>query len=261
MKELNLSKLKNADELAQMIELYRNDKITKFALEKELISSYLDVAYPLKITFCISEDHIGPSGNTFGLVSIPKVSTTSSILEICVDKEAVKNAFTPQEIVKLILVETLNAQKTMKTYSKFVLEHTGGPVSLAQAAELFLDIYKDSMEKFFEYIPEVLKDKNLPKLERIEEVMDMLEDPSQKSEEIVEKITVEGLLPRKAIDAAKELVNSFKETLRKEDIVDTSNPDVLSINPFTKHVRTFVDGTYQIPGKKIAHDYKPDTNQ
>jgi hypothetical protein len=262
MKELDLKKLQNADDLAKMIELYKNDKITKFALEKELIGSYLKVTYPLKITFCISEDHTGPSGSTFGLIAIPKISPSGTIVEICIDKDAIKNAFTPEEMVKIIFIETLNIQKTIKTHSRFMLDNAGGPISLGQAVAMFLDTHKDTLEEIMEYAPEVLKNKPIPSIEKIEELIKLLEDPAQKSEEIVEKVVVEGILPKKSIEAAKELVKSFKENLRgEENTGKVSDPDNVSINTFKTHTRTFVDGTYQIPGKKIAHDYEPDTNQ
>jgi hypothetical protein len=256
--------LKNVQEVIQLFELYRENKITKYTLERELTHVYGQVAYPATLFVEVLEETSGPSGRTFGFVSIPKISRTITTVGIYIDEDSIRNVFTPEELVKMILVEANSIQKTLKQYSKFVLDYTDSIVGLSETASLFLNMYRSMRERISEAIPGICKDKPVPRMEDIDTLIVSLNDGEQPVSEIVEKIVVDGVLPKKSIEAAKELIESLKETIRKEDTdkkFKDLDPNIPSSNIFKTYVRTFVDGTYQIPGKVISHDYEPDTNQ
>jgi hypothetical protein len=264
-----MKELKNLVALAQMIELYKSGKISELALEKELTLAFAEAVAPVDILVkIIKNDGVGTSGRTFGVTSLPETAGTKNRVTIIVDNESIKNVLSPKDVLTLIALEAKDIQNTLKEYSKFIIKHTGSEVSVLKTLELFLELRKESIERLRDNLNELyeklLENKTIVSEEDLDKELEKLESTTDRLDVVIEHLIVTDALPKLFVEKAQELARTLTGISNQEKIDDTNFKiahEEPVMNQFQQQRRALSDGTYQKPGKKIAYDYKPDTNQ
>jgi len=258
----------NAYELAQMIELYRDDKITAYSLQKELMLAAKKAVFTgASITVDIVRNDGSATNSTFGVTTIPHIGQTAS-LKILIDKNAIDNVFKPEEMVKVFVVEAMNAQKILKAYSKFSIEHSNEDITIADTLSVFLEIYAISIDAFYEKLPALAdrlkENKVYPCKDDITKALELINTGEEKIEHLMETFVVKNILPAVVIKTAKDLAIKIKKEYKNIETYNANyNDESPNLNTFEKQRKAISDGTFdeKIKGQEIDPNYKPETNQ
>jgi hypothetical protein len=257
--------LTNIKELAQYIELYKTGKITEYSLEKELGSAaqtLIRTSVPVSVKLVDNEK--SATSSTFIITSIPQVGQSSN-LTIIIDKKAVKNLLSPEEVVKVLITEVSNSQDVLKEYSRFIITKSGSDISVSDVLMTLLSIYKISLSTLYEKHEKLMnrltESKSVPSLELINSETKILADGIERLDIIMERLVVSDALPYRFIEVAKEVAQKMREDyLKDESFTARTSNDRPEYNSFFNRLQSLGDKSYKTPSKTIAHDYKPDTN-
>jgi hypothetical protein len=257
----------NAIELAQIIELYKNDKLTKYVVEKELVNAArFFIKTGVGISVKIESDEGSNTSSTYLSATMPGVMNIED-LTVLLDEDAVKNILSPEEVVKVFTTECMNNQAILKEYSRFLLSHSNEDITVIDALETFLNLYKISMNAHEEKVPEIvskLREKKMyPESDCIIKELENLNSNEEKIDIVLERLIVSDTLPTVFVKRSKEVAQKIRNHYKKIETIDVrysdENPHV---NNFQKQRIAATDGKYvNMKGKEIAHDYKPTTNQ
>jgi hypothetical protein len=188
----------NAIELAQTIELYKNDKLTKYVVEKELAAAAkLLILTDVGITVKIESDEGSNTSSTYLSATMPGVMNTTS-MTILLDEDAVRNILSPQEVVQVFTTECMNNQAILKEYSRFLLSYSNEDITVSDALETFLRLYKISVDAAEEKVPAIVKKLREKKMytttEAIVKELDCLNSGEEKLDLILERLIVSDTL-------------------------------------------------------------------
>jgi len=261
-------KIDNAYELAQMIELYKEDKITAYSLQKELMLAAKKAVFTgASIIVEIIPNAGSATNSTFGVATLPSIGQTAS-LKILIDKNAIDNIFSSEDMVKVFVVEAMNAQKILKSYSRFNIEHSNEDVTVADTLEAFLEIFAISIDAFYEKLPELAKKlkerKVYPCKEDINDAMAQIRLGEERLDQIMETLVVKNTLPTMFVKYAKELAIKIRKQYKNMETYKAAfSTDTPELNAYEKQRKAVSDGTYdeKMKGQTIDPNYIPETNQ
>jgi hypothetical protein len=260
--------LKNRDELAKLVELYKTGKITKYALEAELSKSLSEAIEPNLVSVSLITEQDGNTNSTFGATLLPEMAAGKIQMTVLIDQEMVMGLATPAEVVSLIESEVGGFQKAAKEIASFHNENKDVEVPLSKALLVFVRIFRDSIKRFSEALPQLFaklsESRTIQSVESIESEIKALETESDDTRFVVERLTISKKFPQLMAIAASKLATELsggKEKQTKIPLFYTDDAPVM--NQFYQQRRALVDGTYtdNKMSKVIAHDYKPETNQ
>jgi hypothetical protein len=257
----------NAIELAQTIELYKDDKLTKYVVEKELaIAAKLLIKTGVGITVKIESSDGSNTSSTYLSATMPSIMNVNN-LTILLDEDAVRNILSSEEIVKVFTTECMNNQAILKEYSKFLLSHSDEDITVIDALEVFLTLYKISINAHEEKIPEIvskLREKKMyPDSDAIIKELEKLNSGEEKIDITLERLIVSDVLPTSFVKRSQEVAQKIRNHYKKVETLDAIYSDEQPhVDNFQKQRVAATDGKYaNMKGKEIAHNYKPSTNQ
>ena len=240
----------NAIELAQTIELYKNDKLTKYVVEKELANAAkLLILTDVGITVKIESDEGSNTSSTYLSATMPGIMNTTS-MTILLDEDAVKNILSPEEVVQIFTTECMNNQAILKEYSRFLLGYSNEDITVSDALETFLRLYKISVAAAEEKVPVIvskLREKKMyPTTEAIVKELDCLNSGEEKLDLILERLIVSDTLPTALVKRSQEVAQKIREYYKKVETIDVKYSDE---NP---HMNNFQKATYCGNWRKIC---------
>jgi hypothetical protein len=263
-----MKELANREELVKLIELYKTSKITSFALESELGRSFTEMVEPNIIKVTVINEVEGNTNSTFGVTSIPEKTGERLSLNLLIDRDAIKNLVSASDILKLAEGELKDHQKTFKLYTKFVSDNEGNEVLLSKALVLFLEIYKNSLERFYKEIPEVAEklsnERTIQSIQSISSEMEAANEESENIRFIIERLTVSKKFPLAFVEAAKQLSKEISAKGSGDEKIPLFYTDEKPVmNQFYQQRRALSDGTYTAEkmNRIIDPNYVPPTNQ
>jgi hypothetical protein len=259
--------MQNKDSLVKLIDLYKQSKITKAAIEMELTKAIGEMTGNEVVQVKILEETDSNTNTTFGAVSMPEKIGEKLLLTVLVDKDAVSNLVSPEELLSIISEEVREHQKTLRGYSKFVKSGEENEFALADALKYFLGLYKDSLQRLADKNSEVYtKLRNSRTVQSPELIQSEIEALSNdvSVHSVSERLVLSKKMPKAFLDAANKLAKVSKNTLT--DVSQVSlfyKDDEPVMNQFYQQRRALSDGTYDIEKNKsqiIDHKYVPKTN-
>lgn len=259
-------KLTNIDELAKTIDLYKKGKITQHALESELTKTAQELTYPVSSLVKIDTTDKSRTNSTFGIVTVPFIGQYASVT-FYLDNNIILNLLSEDEVVKILAAECRNFQSALREYSKFNLTKADSDVDIRDLLLTFVAIYKNSIDSLESRAPDIFvklrERKCLPSSDSLAEVYEMIASGRGKTEDLIEKLTINYAFPKIFIEKAKEIIEQIK-TEYQQNITKYPDPsgETLKLNAFKTQRRALSDGTYSDKKSyQIPHNYKPDTNQ
>jgi hypothetical protein len=260
-----MKELHNAGELAQLIELYKVDKITEHAIEKELSMRLQELAGPVEIMVKIVEDKQSNTNVTFGVATLPEFGLDRAKVTIVVEKNTIKTLFTSQEVLLILVNEIIEVQKILKKYSEFNIKFVGTEITLDITLRFYLELYKHTLENIHSKLPEISKKirekKFMASPEEIDEEIAMIDSANERMDMIIERLKVKDHLPEVFIQAAMDLVKEIRASYSGGNGAEIIDPEKPSMNTFRGKALALSDRTYtNIKGKEISPFYKPNSN-
>lgn len=258
----------NKEELARLVELYKTGKITKYALEAELSKAFSGAMEPNMVSVSLVTEQDGNTNSTFGATLLPEETAGKIDVTLLLDQEMVVSLSTPKEVVDIVENELSGFQKVVKELNSFVREKKGSEVSLSEAVLVFLKIFRGSISRLSEGLPEVFSklssSNTIQSVESIDAEIKAIEENSDDLRFVVERLTISKKFPQAFVLAANRLANELGKGVEKSGKASLFYKDDAPVmNQFYQQRRALVDGTYtdNKMSKVISHDYKPDTNQ
>jgi hypothetical protein len=260
--------MQNKDSLVKLIDLYKQSKITKAAIEMELTKAVGEMTGNEVVQVKILEEVDSNTNTTFGAVSLPEKIGDKLLLTVLVDKDAVLNLVSPEELLSIISEEVKDHQKTLRGYSKFVKSGEENEFALADTLKYFLGLYKDSLKRVADGNSEVYtklrSNRTIQSPELIQSEIDALFN-NVDVHNVSERLVLSKKMPKAFLHAANELAKVSKNTLTDISQVSLFYKDEEPVmNQFYQQRRALSDGTYDLSknkSKKVEHDYIPKTNQ
>jgi hypothetical protein len=260
--------VKNREELAKLAELYKTGKITKYALEAELSKSFSSAMEPSMVSVSMVTEQDGNTNSTFGVTLLPEMIADKVQVTLLVDQEMVISLVKSAELISILENELSGFQKAIKELTSFHKERKGAEVSISDALLVFVRIYRDSLKRLSEGLPETFNrlfdSRTIQSVESIDSEIKALENGSDDPRFVVERLTISKKLPQLMAVAASKLAEEMGKDLGKTVKIPLFYTDDAPVmNQFYQQRRALVDGTYtdNKMSKVIAHDYKPETNQ
>jgi len=260
--------MQNKDSLVKLIDLYKQSKITKGAIEMELSKAVGAITGNEVVQVKIIDEVDSNTNTTFGTVSLPEKIGEKLLLTVLIDKDAILNLVSPEDILEMISEETKDHQKTLREYSKFLKSKEENELSLSDALIFFLGLYKQSLARLSENQKEVYtklrNNRTIQSVESIQSEIDALKNNFD-IHNVSERLTLSKKMPRIYVDSANEIAKVSGNTLTDVSAVSLFyRDDEPVMNQFYQQRRALSDGTYDLSknkSKKIEHDYIPKTNQ
>jgi len=260
-----MKELRNASELAQLIELYKVDKLSQHAIEKELSLRIQEITEPVEIMIKIVEDKQSTTNATFGVATLPEFGLERAKVTVLIEKNAIKTLFTSEEMLLILINEALELQKVLRKYSEFNLKFVGTEITLDITLRFYLDLYKQTLENIFFKLPQIgkkIKEKKfMVTPEEIQEEIELIDSSNERMDMIIERLKVKDHLPEIFIDEAIDLVSQIRASYAGGKGAEIIDPEKPSMNTFRGKALTLTDRTYtNIKGKQISPFYKPNSN-
>jgi hypothetical protein len=261
--------IKNREELVRLVELYKTGKITRYSLEAELSKSFSAAMEPNLVSVSLITEQDGNTNSVFCATLLPQQVGEKVDVTLLLDQELVISLATPAEVVSIAENELGGFQKAVKEITSFAREKKGTDVSLSQALLAHLKIYKDSISRLKDGLPEIFsklsESRSIQSPESIDSEIKALETDSDDIRFVIERLTISKKFPQLAVLAAKKLTADLSEGASKASgkVPLFYRDDAPVMNQFYQQRRALVDGTYadNKMSKVISHDYKPETNQ
>jgi hypothetical protein len=266
-----MAEIKNKETLVNIINFYKQSKITKSSAELELSKSVSEaIGQDDVVQVRIVEEKDSSTNSTFGIVSMPEKTGERVHLSLLIDKDALMNLMSPEEILALLETELEDYQKILKDYSKFLKSKGENELTVSDTLSFFLNLYKDSLERFSKAHKEVyqkLRDlSTIQSVASIESEIKAIESGNFELSTIFERLLLSKKMPQEFEKAAKSLTNISHNNLSQTSKVPLFYKDEEPVmNQFYQQRRSLSDGTFDIEKKgrstKIEHNYLPKTNQ
>lgn len=240
--------MKDMEYMIQLISLFKNGKMTQFALEQEM-ALFLGGDCEVRI----HNDPHATTVSSFGIFPLPEMHAGGLKVVYYIDKCALENFYNGEELMERLFRLSKMRQYYMKSYFKFISEHTNLAVSFCDALACLLKIYQSIITLLYKEGQDFLPDDIT-----LNNIINSCEE-GKFVDENLEKLRIDNIIPGEVIDAAKEMAHDSPDMI-KTSIIFT-NDDRASMNIFTQQRRTFCDGTYDWRHKEIPDDFKPSTNQ
>jgi hypothetical protein len=260
--------IKNKQDLAKFVELYKTGKITKYSLEAELSKAISEASEPVMISVSLVTEQDGNTNSTFGVASLPEMAGGKALNTILVDQEAVISLLRSEEVVEAVIGEASRVQSVLKDFIGFHSDRKGKETSAGQALEVLLKIYAGSLRKLSESLPEAFsrlrESRTIQSAEAIESEAAAIGSTDDELRFVVERLTISKKLPQLIVLAASKLSKELSEGSGKGAKIQLFyRDDAPVMKQFYQQRRALSDGTYtdNKMSKVIAHDYKPETNQ
>ena len=246
------------DEILSLIKFYKEDKITRHVLEKELT---LKLAGNKKIFFEIVDTRSHNTATSFVLSTLPYVDCGVIKSKFIIDANAFR-IYEAKEILKMINLELSNHTARIRKFYKFIKTANIPPIS--ESLVFFLGLYRDTLSTLktldFNIISKV---SILPRIEDIDSIIKSSNDNEISVDTLIERISIADLLPEEVISFAKKLSEDMNSDtfIRVVDSDDIN--DLPSINAYFNRIENVCTSTYGAKpvSTKIRHDYIPETNQ
>jgi hypothetical protein len=266
-----MAEIKNKETLVNIINFYKQSKITKSSAELELSKAVSEsIGQEDVVQVKIIEEKDASTNSTFGIVSMPEKTGERIHLSILIDKDALSNLMTPEEILSIMEGELENYQKILKDYSKFIKSKGETELSISDTLSFFLGLYKDSLERLSknqkELYEKLRSSLTIQSVESIDSEIKAIESGNFDLATIFERLLLSKKMPQEFEKAAKAIAsithNSISQTSKIPLFYRDEEP---VMNQFYQQRKALSDGTYDIEKKgrsqKIEHNYLPKTNQ
>ena len=234
---------------AELIKLYKQNKITEYCLCQELghlLGEYDEVK--------IHNTNTTTTTDSFGIFVIPEQKVNGVKLTYFIDKGALFNLYTPEELLERIVLIASIRQNIVSEFLKFVLGRKESVISLGAALACLLRIYQGTLS----YLKVDGKD-FLPTDTAVGRIVNELE-AGKNVDANIENLGIANILPKEAVDSAKLMVHDYPDEILTT--IKFSDEEKPSQNIFTTARRKYCDGTYEDLGHMdIPYNYKPSTNQ
>ena len=246
------------DEILSLIKFYKEDKITRHVLEKELT---LKLAGNRKLFFEIVDNKSHNTATSFILAVLPYADCGVIKSRMIIDANVFR-IYEAKEILKMINLELSNVTARMRKFYKFIKKAEVPPVS--ESLAFFLGLYKDTLIslKTLDF-NQISKASILPRTEDIDKLITAANNNTSSIESLIERVYVADILPEAIITFAKDLSKSLNDCdiIRVVDSQDVN--DLPSINAYFNRIEAVCTSTYgaRPMSTKIRHDYIPETNQ
>ncbi len=258
----------NKEELAKLVELYRTGKITKYSLEAEFSKAFSAAMEPNVVSVSLITEQDGSTNSTFGATLLPQETAGKIDVTLLLDQEMVINLARPQEVVDIVENELGGFQKAVKDLNSFIKAKKGSEVSVSEAILVLLKIFRDSISRFSNGLPELfgklIASSTIQSVDSIDSEIKAIETNSDDLRFVVERLTISKKFPQLFVLAANKLASDLGASVDKSAKIPLFyRDDVPVMNQFQQQRRALVDGTYadNKMSKVIAYDYKPETNQ
>lgn len=240
------------EQLANLVRLYKENKTTKYILEKELtvfMGNHCEVY--------IVEDSAPSTSMSYGVFVIPEQRSNGIYLMYFVDRSALFNFYSEKEFVLAMKQLKADQQKVFHEYSNFMKSTAANSVSFNEIFAEYLRLYgiiRASLQT------SGTNNDFLPSDKSITEMVVKFED-GLANEQDVENLKINDVVPFKAI----ELARKFSEKSGSDEVNVIFNKSALetpSMNLGRQEVLELVNSeTDYIGHKDIKYDYLPSTNQ
>jgi hypothetical protein len=267
----NMAEIKNKEALVNIINFYKQSKITRNSAELELSKAVSEtIGQDDVVQVKIIEEKDSSTNSTFGIVSLPEKTGERVHISILIDKDAVMNLMSPEEILALLETELDEYQTVLKDYSKFLKSKGENELSVSDTLVFFLGLYKDSLERFSKSHKEVYdRLRNLSTIQSaasIESEIKAIESGNFELSTISERLLLSKKMPHEFEKAAKALASISQNNISQTSKIPLFYRDEEPVmNQFYQQRRALSDGTFDIEKKgrssKIEHNYLPKTNQ
>ena len=246
------------NELVSLIDFYKENKITRHVLEKELT---MKLAGAKKLFFEIVATNGINSATSFVIATLPYEDCGVIKGKILIDSAAFE-IYESKELLKMINLELSYYTQRIARFHKLIKKNDVPPVS--ESLVFFLSLYKDTLTTLKSLDFNKLSKANvLPSENTINDIIKSIENNEYSLHEIIEKISVEKIVPKEMVKAAEELSEHLNSSVVIR-VVDTDDfNDLPSINTYHNRIAAVCTSTYGAEplSVQIKHDYVPSTNQ
>jgi hypothetical protein len=252
------------EEMKRLLSMYREGKITKFALEKELNTDVYGMAIPSQVNIEFDLGHVGSSGSTYLMAVKPYFSPRSGAT-IIVDNNAL-SIFTDAEIIDGIVAIIHSLPNVMSIF--YNMSNDGDTVF--KALEGYIRLFKSSLETAMAQIQDPERKKALSQAvmsdKDFEDLLAEAKGETLPIGDFKEKLMLLGTFPTQLVKEAEDLaMRRHRESVTEihDDFLRDDDPNIPTANKYHDHRKKYVDGTYDHDklNKEIPFDYKPSTNQ
>lgn len=235
--------------IAEMISLYKENKITKYVLEREL-SHLLGDDWEVRIT----SNAKATTTTTYGIFPMPEKRLNGLHVVCFIDECALESFYSAEELVERLQLIAPMKQTFIKSFFKLLVNHKNSALMFSDVIACFLRIYQSCIQ----YLSVPGKD-FIPSNSTILELISSFENDEEVRKNI-ERLTINNIIPKDVIAAAETLVHD-SAGISDEPTIAISDIPLPSVNLGRQEIRTFCDGTYELGHKDIPWDYTPSTNQ
>lgn len=233
-----------------LVKLYKEGKITEYVFQQEM-SNFMGSMSEVKV---YSESKAN-TVSTFGIFIIPEIHINGIKIVYLVDKNAIFNLYTEQELIERLDLIRTKKQVVIREIFTFNKTHETSFVSLGEAVACYLRIYEIALP--------MLRKANSDFIPTEKEIDDAILNLSSGNsvEEIIESLSLKNILTAPVIAAAKGLAH-LPEGLSASSSVKFGDPSSIpTMNLGQQEIRSLCDGTFSREHKEIKFDYLPNTNQ
>lgn len=231
-----------------VIEMFKKGKTTKYILEKEL-GNFLG----LNIFVRLSED-CKNNNQSFILFAIPEYKTEGFVLTYVLDKNALMNLLSTDELVDILDALKRKTQKIYKMFFTSVVENTNRDISRNNELGFLLNLYTQYSDVF-----EVSGKNITPDIDEILKLADVF-NTEKGTDEDIENAIVKGILCQDIIEFAERCVRVGKDEV------------IIKLTDYHSEIPTFNLGYQELydnctstfgvrDHKEIPYNYLPSTNQ
>lgn len=241
---------KDKEYLVQIINLYKNGKITRYSVEQELtlfVGSNSEVK--------IHDEKRSSTGTTFGIFPLPEVTSSGMKLFYYIDEIAIMNLYTPYELVERLEAIAIEKTALMRSVWSFVNEHRNGAVTRSSAIGCILAVYQSII-----HILEVHGKDFIPDEAKIATYVVKAQDGLFENSDL-ETLMVENIFPAEVLNTIEKMIHDSPFDEKDGFVTANTVGNIPSENLWKQNVRPFCDGTYDKPHKDIPWNYTPTTNQ
>jgi hypothetical protein len=237
------------EELSEMVDMYKEGKITKFSMESEL-SKFLDL---VTYSSVMLEANASGNDNATYIGGIMPESINGDIkVTFVLDDHLLKTMMTGDDVAAVLSGFKTVYQKAVMLLNQFLLDKKDSEVPVSECIKLYVDLYKLGAMSFPDSIVKKFGSANSYNAKAADDVDLALATGNETISRVVEYITVMHVMPKEFLNAAERLFKAVnvpqaapsvaQNSIAAMDIPEenvlygkmASNSDG-TINPFEKH--------------------------
>ena len=191
------------EKLRDIIELYKNKKVSQLVLEKEIM---LAMSCNIEVEVNVCDPVTATSNITFGIAILPDKRDNRFSLKVIIDKRIFENRMLDSTTIARMLLENFKHRETILSEFNKLLKKDLVNISYSDIFTTLLKIYRISLQITRDVCsdyPEVLR--ILPLVSKVDEDVEMLNSGSLSLEEKKEKLITDGLLNDDFLKFAKRV--------------------------------------------------------